>query len=255
VSGYRILPGAGRRRTAVRLCDFAILTFDCYGTLIDWERGICDALAPWLARHASGVGEEHLLALFAAWESAEQRATPGAPYPRILERVMHRIGESLGLEVREEEAEAFGASVGSWPPFPDTVQALAYLREHFPLAVLSNVDRASFARSQALLGVAFDFLFTAEDIGSYKPDPRNFRWMIDRLAEAGIPRQGILHVAQSLFHDILPARKAGLATCWIDRRAGRPGGATPAVEEQVRPDFRFESLAGLVEAHRREMAA
>ena len=236
----------------MRLGDFRILTFDCYGTLIDWETGIVDALRPWLARHGAAIGRETLLAAFARHESAQQAATPAMRYPELLACVLRRMGEELGLPVSDAEAEAFGASVGDWPAFPDSAAALAHLAGHYRLVVLSNVDRASFARSAARLGDPFDAVFTAEEIGSYKPDPRNFAFMLDRLAAAGWARGDILHTAQSLFHDIRPAKAAGLATCWIDRSGGRAGGATPVVDEPVAPDFRFSSLAAMVEAHRAE---
>ena len=234
----------------MRLGDFRTLTFDCYGTLIDWETGIVDALRPWLARHRAEIGRETLLAAFARHESAQQAATPAMRYPELLAQVLRRMGEELGLPVSDAEAEAFGASVGDWPAFPDSAAALAHLAGHYRLVVLSNVDRASFARSAARLGDPFDAVYTAEEIGSYKPDPRNFAFMLDRLAAAGCARGEILHTAQSLFHDIRPAKAAGLASCWIDRGGGRAGGATPVVDEPVTPDFRFPSLAAMVEAHR-----
>lgn len=132
-------------------------------------------------------------------------------------------------------------------------QALAYLQGFYRLVILSNVDRASFARSNARLGVTFDAIYTAEDIGSYKPDPRNFRHMLDRLADYGHRPDAILHVAQSLFHDHGPAKGCGLASAWIDRRQGSEGwGATPPPEAGAHYDFRFASLAELEAAHRTE---
>ncbi len=236
----------------MRLSAFTCLTFDCYGTLIDWERGIVAALTPWLAAHRIELDGEELLALFARHESAQQRETPDLRYPELLARVLHRMGMELGVRVGEEEAAAFGASVGDWPAFPDAPAALSYLGRHYRLVILSNVDRRSFQASAARLGVRFHRVFTAEDVGSYKPDPRNFDHMLRELAGEGIPGSAILHTAQSLFHDHLPAKRAGLATCWIDRRGGRQGGATPPVAEPVQPDFRFPDLAAMVEAHRGE---
>ncbi len=235
----------------MRLADFTTLTFDCYGTLIDWETGIHEALRPWLARHGAEIGREALLAAFARHESAQQAETPSMLYPELLGRVLMRMGAQFGLPVSAAEAEAFGRSVGDWPAFPDSAEALAYLRRHYRLVVLSNVDRAGIARSAAELGEPFAFVCTAEEIGSYKPDPRNFAFLLERLAERGCRREAILHTAQSPFHDLLPARRGGLATCWIDRRAGRPGGATPPVAAPVAADFRFPSLAAMVDAHRR----
>ncbi len=236
----------------MRLHDFTVLTFDCYGTLIDWERGIVEALGPWLSRRRAAIPPERLLTAFARHESAQQAATPAMPYPELLGRVLRRMGEEFGLEVSEQEARTFGRSVGDWPAFPDSREALAHLARHFRLVVLSNVDRESFARSAARLGDPFDAVYTAEEIGSYKPDPRNFAYMLERLGAAGHRREEILHTAQSLFHDHLPAKAAGLATCWIDRRGGAAGGATPEVATPVAPDFRFPSLAAMVAAHRAE---
>jgi len=236
----------------MRLGDFTTLTFDCYGTLIDWETGIHEALRPWLARHGAEIGREALLAAFARQESAQQAETPSMLYPELLGRVLTRMGEEFGLPVTAAEAEAFGQSVGEWPAFADSAEALAYLRRHYRLVVLSNVDRAGIARSAAKLGDPFDAVYTAEEIGSYKPDPRNFAFLLERLSEQGCRREEILHTAQSLFHDHVPAKAAGLATCWIDRHAGRAGGATPPVAAPVETDFRFVSLAAMVEAHRAE---
>jgi 2-haloalkanoic acid dehalogenase type II len=153
-----------------------------------------------------------------------------------------------------EADRRFGASVGDWPAFPDTPDALRYLKQHFRLVILSNVDHASFARSLPRLGVAFDAVYTAQDIGSYKPDPRNFTYLLDRLEEQGVAKTQVLHVAQSLFHDHLPANAIGMSSAWIDRRHAAGGsGATVPVGPDVRYEFRFTSLAALAEAHRAEV--
>jgi 2-haloacid dehalogenase len=236
-----------------KLSDFDVLTFDCYGTLIDWEAGICGALGPWLRRWGLTATPEQILAAFAAAEAPQQEATPGMPYPELLARVHGAVAAQFGLAPDADAAAAFGRSIEHWPAFPDSAEALAYLKRHYRLIVLSNVDRASFAHSARRLGVTFDAVYTAEDIGSYKPDPRNFEYMLARLAEQGIGREQILHTAESLYHDHIPARRFGLATCWIHRRAGRSGhGATQAPEVEVRPDFRFATLAEMADAHRAE---
>lgn len=235
----------------VRLADVRVLSFDCYGTLIDWETGIAEALADFARR--AGLSREELLDLFARHESAQQQATPRMRYAELLAHVLRRMAADAGIPVTEEEAQSFGRSVPDWPAFPDSPEALAYLKRHSRLVILSNVDRASFAGSARRLGVDFDLVLTAEDIGSYKPDPRNFRALAEAVREMGFAPEEHLHVAQSLFHDIVPAKRAGMRTAWIDRRAGRPGGATPPPPEAVEPDLRFLSLAGLAEAHRREL--
>ena len=238
-----------------KLSDFDVLTFDCYGTLIDWETGICGAIGPWLLRWGLTATPEQILAAFAAAEAPQQEATPGLPYPELLARVHGAVAAHFGIAPDADAAAAFGRSIEHWPPFPDSAEALAYLKRHYQLVVLSNVDRASFAHSARRLGVAFDAVYTAQDIGSYKPDPRNFEYMLARLAEQGIGREQILHTAESLYHDHIPARRLGLATCWIHRRAGRLGhGATRASDVEVRPDFRFATLAEMADAHRAERA-
>jgi 2-haloacid dehalogenase len=236
-----------------KLSDFDVLTFDCYGTLIDWETGIRGALVPWLLRRGLTATPEQILGAFAAAEAPQQEATPGMPYPELLARVHAAVAAHFRLAPDADAAAAFGRSIEHWPAFPDSAEALAYLKRHYRLVVLSNVDRASFAHSARRLGVEFDAVYTAEDIGSYKPDPRNFEYMLARLAEQGIGREQILHTAESLYHDHIPAQRFRLATCWIHRRAGRSGhGATRAPEFEVHPDFRFATLAEMVDDHRAE---
>jgi 2-haloacid dehalogenase len=235
------------------LSDFKVLTFDCYGTLIDWETGICAAIGPWLERHGVSATREQILAAFAEAEAPQQTATPDLRYPELLARVHGAMAERFGVAPDPAAARAFGRSIGDWPAFPDSAAALAYLKQHYRLVILSNVDRASFAHSARKLGVAFDAAYTAEDIGSYKPDLRNFEYMLARLTEQGIAREQILHTAQSLYHDHIPAKRFGLATCWIHRRDGQSGhGATRPPEVDVIPDFRFATLGEMAAAHRAE---
>ena len=179
-----------------QLSDFQVLTFDCYGTLIDWETGICQALGPWLERQGVRAAREQILAAFAAAEAPQQEATPGLRYPELLARVHGAVAAHFGVAPDPAAAQAFGGSVQDWPAFPDSAAALAYLKRHYRLVILSNVDRASFAHSARKLGVEFDAVYTAQDIGSYKPDPRNFEYMLARLAEQGIAREQILHTAR-----------------------------------------------------------
>jgi 2-haloacid dehalogenase len=239
----------------MRLADFSVLSFDCYGTLIDWESGIEAAFRPWLEARGAKVGRERLLTLFGRHESRQQEATPSLRYPELLARVHAAVAADLVREPEEEAARAFGASVPDWPAFPDSPGALAYLKRHYQLVILSNVDRASFARSNQRLGVAFDAVFTAEDIGSYKPDGRNFEYLLARLGERGIAAEQILHTAESLHHDHVPARRFGLRSCWIYRRAKE--GATASGREgiTVEPNFRFPTLAAMADAHRAEIGA
>ena len=237
----------------MRLHDFKVLTFDCYGTLIDWESGLYSALQPLLARAAPGLDREAVLAAFARHESAQEAATPTMPYSDLLAAVHRRLAQEWGAAPDAAEDARFGASVPNWPAFPDSAAALAYLKRHYQLVILSNVDRASFAGSNPKLGVEFDAIYTAQDIGSYKPDLANFRYLLARLAERGVAPGDILHTAQSLYHDHAPAKQMGLASAWIDRRNEPAGwGATSAPPAGVTYDFRFDSLAAMAEAHARE---
>lgn len=237
----------------MNLADFQALTFDCYGTLIDWETGILNELRPWLAAHGKTLDDDRILESFGAAESAAEAATPAKLYPDILADVVRALGRRWNIPVSAAEAGEFGRSVGRWPAFPDSAEALRYLKRHYKLVILSNVDRASFAASNEKLEVAFDLVVTAQDVGSYKPDPRNFRRLLRELARLGVGQAQVLHTAQSRFHDIAPAQALGLATMWINRRKGRAGaGATPAVPSTVKSDLEAASMAEFVRLHRAE---
>jgi 2-haloalkanoic acid dehalogenase type II len=237
----------------MNISNYTTLTFDCYGTLIDWESGIYEALAPWLERNGAALSRDEALELFGREEAAQQRDTPDMIYSQLLALVIRRMGDQLDLPVGDDEADRFSASVEHWPAFPDSADALAYLKQHYKLVILSNVDHASFAHSNAKLGVEFDAVYTAQDVGSYKPDPRNFGYLLEHLADLGISRGEVLHTAQSLTHDHVPAEDAGLATCWIDRRHDKPGfGATKPPPRQPRIDARFTSMGAMADAHREE---
>jgi 2-haloalkanoic acid dehalogenase type II len=228
---------------------FRALSFDCYGTLIDWETGIVDTLRPWVERHGLEVSRDDLLDAFSVNETAVQTEQPTAHYPEVLAEVMRRIGDRFRVEVTADEATTFGDSVGDWPPFEDSHDALARLATRFALIVLSNVDRMSFARSNRQLDVDFDRVITAEDVGSYKPDRRNFDVLISELRSLEVAPSELLHVAESLYHDHLPAKRLGLSTVWIHRRHAVEGfGATPTPDEDVKPDWRFPSMRAFADA-------
>ena len=239
-----------------RLTDYKALTFDCYGTLIDWESGMVEGLKPLTSRVARGLGRDEILAAHARHESSQQRHTPTRLYRDLLPVVYKRLAEDWGVPVTLEECAAYGRSIKDWPAFPDSAEALRYLKTFYKLVILSNVDNASFAASNGKLAVAFDAVYTAEDVGAYKPDARTFSYMLEKLAGLGVARGDILHTAESLFHDHVPGKAAGLASCWIHRRSGRDGfGATMRPGEMPAYDFRFTSLAELVEAHREALRA
>ena len=239
----------------MRLSDFKALTFDCYGTLIDWETGIINALGALVAQAGAANARAEVLESFARHEAAQQVATPALPYPQLLSVVHEQLAQEWRVPVSREQANIFGASIPDWPEFPDSVAALRYLKHHYQLVILSNVDRISFRSSNARLQVEFDAVYTAQDIGSYKPDPANFEYLLRRLQDDfGLAPADILHTAQSLFHDHAPAKQFGLASAWIDRRHGASGwGATVPPPGTPSYDFRFESLAALVDAHRAEL--
>ncbi|HVA55472.1 MAG TPA: haloacid dehalogenase type II [Gammaproteobacteria bacterium] len=234
-----------------KLTDFKVLSFDCYGTLIDWETGICAALAAWRKREELQVSDQELIESFGRNERVQEQETPELLYPEILSRVLKRMAAGWSVRTSDADAMAFGLSIRHWPAFVDSAPALKYLKQHYQLVILSNVDCESFSHSNTKLGVEFDHIFTAQDIGSYKPDPRNFSFMLERLSAAGIEKTQILHTAESLYHDHIPAKKLGLVTNWINRRHALKGfGATRPPTEEVKPDFRFDSVAEFADAHR-----
>jgi 2-haloalkanoic acid dehalogenase type II len=231
------------------LSDFTVLTFDVYGTLIDWETGIVAGLKPLTDRVGPALSRDRILEAHALHESEQQAATPGKPYRDLLAIVYRRLAEAWEVHVDWSECVAYGRSVPQWPAFPDTVAALRTLKRHYRLAVLSNVDNESFAGTLPRLGVPFDAVFTAEDTGAYKPADAGFRYMTAKLEQRGLPRSAILHVAESLFHDHVPATRHGLATAWIYRRHDQEGfGATRDPGERPAVDFAFDDMASFAAA-------
>ena len=233
----------------MRFADFDALSFDCYGTLIDWEAGIAAVLGLWARRCGVELDQEQLLAAYGAAEAKAELEHPSELYRDILARSFRFLGEQVGAPVTDAEAAALASSVPDWPAFEDSHDALIVLGERFKLIILSNVDRVSFAGSQARLGVEFTSVLTAEEIGSYKPSPRNFDALSAEGGRLGVERGRLLHVAQSLFHDHVPAKRAGLPTVWINRHHDRRGwGATPAPPAEVSPDWEFPSMAAFASA-------
>jgi len=231
--------------------EFQALSFDCYGTLIDWETGIRTALGRWAASQEIDVSPDELIGWFSEIETVvEQERSPALQYPEVLAETLRRIGARCGAAVTEDDARAFGTSVPEWPAFPDSTDALSRLKKRFRLIIVSNVDKASFAASNAVLGVEFDRVITASEVGAYKPSPPHFEELFASLPAMGVRRSELLHVAQSLFHDHEPAARYGLASVWIDRRHDQKGpGATPSpTTDSVRPRWRFPTMASFAEA-------
>ncbi|GIE31100.1 haloacid dehalogenase [Actinoplanes italicus] len=235
--------------TTLDLTVFRALSFDCYGTLIDWEAGIAAVLAPWAREQGLDLSDEELLRAYGDHEAAVERQTPAPLYPDVLAEAFRRTGARFGRPVGEEQARLLGASVPDWPAFPDSPDALARLARHYRLIIVSNVHRAGFAGSNERLRGDFAAIITAEDVGGYKPGDRHFRALEAALPGLGVSRGELLHVAQSLFHDHVPARRDGLPSVWINRRHDRPGwGATPEPDEEFGYDLEFGSMGAFADA-------
>ena len=230
---------------------YQLLTFDCYGTLIDWESGILRALHSLLAAHDTpSPGDRELLALYAELEPAAQ-AGDYRSYRDVLADVTRGYAEALAIKLDPGQEHTLADSIADWPVYKDTSKALARLAAHYDLAILSNIDRDIFegTRPKLLAGQPFEFaaVITAEDTRSYKPAIGHFWHAIDSL---GIPGARILHVAQSLYHDITPAQSMGISTVWVNRHTGRDGhGVTPFTEAEhdVEPDLEVPDLRTLAD--------
>ena len=238
----------------MRLTGYKALTFDVYGTLIDWETGIINGLAPLTNQASNTLSRNDILEAHAYHESLAQRQTPTKIYSQLLAVVHRRLAEEWRVPVTWDDCQAYGRSVRDWPAFADSAATLQYLKQHYKLVVLSNVDNESFAYSNDRLLNPFDAIYTAEDIGSYKPSSRNFTYMIDNLKRMGCNQHDILHVAESMFHDHAPANQFGLANCWIYRRHDKKGfGATMDPGNMPSYDAVFHTMSDLVDAHRDEI--
>jgi len=220
--------------------NFSTISFDCYGTLINWEAGILPALRTVLARHQHNLDDSAILELYGEFE-AEAESGPYQKYRDVLQSVVRGFGQRLGFKPSSDDMRTLSESVPAWPPFSDTVAALQKLKKRFNLAIISNIDDDLFAKTQKLLGVEFDAVITAEQAQSYKPSLRNFQLALDRL---GIDRSHLLHTGQSIYHDVLPAQSLGIATVWVNRKSARPGiGAVRSAEGK--PDLEVPDLATL----------
>ena len=220
--------------------EFDVLTFDCYGTLIDWEAGILSALKPVMTGAGVQMPDELILSLYAEIEPAIQHEGY-LTYRDTLRAAAEEFGKRAGLDREGFDSDCLVNSIGSWPAFPDTVAALKALKKKFRLAIVSNVDDNLFVLTQSHLPVTFNWVVTAQQAGAYKPSIKMFELAFERI---GLPRERILHVAQSIYHDIIPAKSLGLATVWVNRRQDKEGsGATPPAEGK--PDLEVPDLATL----------
>jgi 2-haloacid dehalogenase len=236
------------------LTAFKALTFDCYGTLIDWETGMVEALKPLTRQIKRPITRNEILEAHARHEASQQLYTPAKLYRELLPIVYKRLAEEWGVNATHEACVTYGRSIEHWPAFADSPGALQYLKKYFKLVILSNVDNESFMHSNRRLQVEFDAIYTAEDIGSYKPSPRNFEYMIEKLSSLGVSRDQVLHTAESMFHDHKPANAFNLRSCWIYRRHADEGfGATMHPGELPKVDFKLNSMADLVKAHQDQL--
>lgn len=228
---------------------YSALSFDVYGTLIDWEAGIAGVLSEWALRCGAEMDDESLLLAYADNEAAVAREFPTLAYPEVLQAAFRRTAKDLDLPATDADVQTLGRSVPFWPAFPDSREALTRLGRHYRLIILSNVHNEGVAGSIRRLGVEFDQVNTAEQIGSYKPADRNFEALLTQVRGIDVAPEKLLHVAQSLFHDHVPAKRAGLDTVWINRRHAQPGwGATPDPGIAVEPDLEFPTLAAFADA-------
>lgn len=219
-----------------------LLTFDCYGTLIDWESGILAALTPVLSSHGVTMSGESLLELFAKLESAAEQGNY-CSYRTVLDIVMRQLAATLEFRLESDEPHLLADSIKYWPAFHDTEAALRKLHERVNLAVISNIDDDLFAASHQKLGVTLDHVITAEKAGAYKPSREMFDYAFSQLP---VPKERILHVAQSLFHDIAPCNDIGIDCVWVNRRKSIKGsGATPPTYAE--PTWQVASMAELAE--------
>lgn len=222
---------------------YEILTFDCYGTLIDWETGILSVLRRILSAHGKSIDDAALLGLYGDFE---QRAEHGKfqSYREVLKSVVRQFGEDFKFVPARSEQESLPESLSTWQPWPDTVAALHRLKTRFRLAILSNIDDDLFATTRPQLGVDFDEVITAQQAQAYKPSLKIFELALSRIQA---PAHRVLHVGQSLYHDVIPAQSLGLATVWVNRPSARPGvGAVKSAEAE--PDLTVTSLAELAAA-------
>jgi 2-haloacid dehalogenase len=221
---------------------FEILTFDCYGTLINWEEGIFSALKPILSAHNKKIDDARLLNLYGDFELRSEQA-PFRPYREVLESVVRQFGTELGFTPTPEEIRSLPDSLPTWKPWPDTVAALKQLKSRYRLAILSNVDDDLFARTRPQLEVEFDEVITAQQAQAYKPSLKLFELALSRI---NAPAHRVLHIGQSIYHDVVPAQALGLATVWVNRPSARPGvGAVKAAE--AKPDVTVASLSELAD--------
>ena len=220
--------------------QFEVLSFDCYGTLIDWDSGILTALKPILSNHNVSLSDEQILEAYAQVE-ASQQSGDYLKYREVLKKLVQAFGERLNFTPTEAEAESLAESIKGWEPFPDTVEALKTLKKRYKLTIISNIDDDLFAATAKKLEVEFDWIITAEQVKSYKPSRQNFEFALQRM---GITPDKLLHIAQSVYHDIIPTKSMGLSSVWVNRKGEKQD--TEVTSTSGKPDLEVPDLKTLV---------
>jgi 2-haloacid dehalogenase len=221
---------------------FTTITFDCYGTLIDWEAGILPAIRRVLTAHQQTLPDAAILELYSEFEAHAENG-PYRSYRDVLESVVRQFGDRCGFHPTTAEQQSLHESVPTWPPFPDTVAALHKLQQRYKLAIISNIDDELFAETRKQLGVEFAAVITAQQARSYKPSVNNFRLALQTL---GIEPSSLLHAGQSIYHDVIPAQSLGISTVWVNRRSARPG-VGAVVKADGKPDLEVPDVATLAD--------
>lgn len=216
------VPTSGRHAPVNMALDFnrfSVVTFDCYGTLINWEVGILGALQPILKKYGRNLSDAGVLELYSSFEPQIQ-SSGYMPYRQVLGEIVRKFGAKLVFTPTQKEIDSLAESIRDWPPFPDTTAALRKLKTKYKLAIISNIDDDLLAFSLRLMGIPFDHIITAQQAKSYKPSHNNFNLALQKI---GMPKEKVLHAAESLYHDIAPANELGIANVWVNRRGGKPG--------------------------------
>ena len=215
-----------------------LITFDCYGTLIDWETGMLGGLRPLFSK--AGASDLELLEAYGEAE-AEIESGPYLRYRTVLSKTVQSVGRRFGVNVTANDGAMFAEAFTTWQPFPDTVAALQALARRFRLGIISNVDDDLFAVTRKKLAVDFSVIVTAEQVQSYKPSLRNFQ---EAMRRSGLKKEELMHAGQSIYHDIVPASFLGIANVWVNRPSIRPGSgaARPAT---AKPTYEVSSLKEL----------
>ncbi len=214
-----------------------IISFDCYGTLVDWESGIVETVKSVFEKYGKVVESSEILKLYSQIEPELEKTYK--PYKEVLKLVMKKLGEHFGIKLSEVDENALVDSIGNWPVFPDTTETLKKIKELHKIAVISNVDDDIFKLTQEKIGVKFDYIITAQRVGAYKPSMKVFKYAY---REFKVSKNEWIHVAQSIFHDIIPAKKFGVKTILVKRRGF---GATPEAYEDA--DYIAENLKDVIE--------